>query len=193
MRDTALTRHGTSSSVGPVEMSDADSRRTSGSAADANDPAHWPDGALAHLQNVLERSMRDAGDAVRETFDRAERHMDAREFVAFWNSCKLKAMSTVGQGGVPHTAPVHAAFVEGRLRTTIYVDAVRRRDLRHNPAVAMTTWGAGGAAVILYGKAREIPGSERETRPGASGRARRTVALEIDVTRIYAMKERPAE
>jgi hypothetical protein len=86
--------------------------------------------------------------------------------------------------------PVHAEFVAGRLRTTIYENALRRRDLRHNPQVALTTWGAHGAAAIVYGSAREVPGSLRDTRPGASGRPRRTVTLEIDITRIYAMGPR---
>jgi len=156
-----------------------------------SDPSSWPPGALERIQRVLDDSRGSAGAAVRDTFERPQRGMDAAEFVAFWNSCKVKAMSTAGPDGTPHIAPVHAAFVDGSLRTTIYVDAVRRRDLRHSPVVAMTTWGAGGAAAILYGNAREVPDSERETRPGATGRTRRTVTLEIEVTRIYAMKARP--
>jgi hypothetical protein len=173
-----------------TQASDGKPRR--GAAREASsDPASWPPGALDDIQKVLERSRERAGAAVRETFDRPQRGMDAAEFVAFWNSCKVKAMSTAGPDGTPHIAPVHAAFTDGHLRTTIYVDAVRRRDLHHNPTVAMTTWGAGGAAAILYGTARELAGSERETRPGASGRSRRTVTLEIEVTRIYAMKPRP--
>ena len=117
--------------------------------------------------------------------------MTAAEFVAFWNASRMKAMATVGAGESYRTSrPVHAEFVAGRLRTTIYEDAVRRRDLRANPHVAFTTWGPHGAAAIVYGIAREIPGSLRETRPGATGRPRRTVALDIEVTRIYAMKPR---
>jgi hypothetical protein len=65
--------------------------------------------------------------------------------------------------------------------------------LRRNPSVALTTWAAHGAAAIVYGTAKEIPGSSRETRPGATGRSRKTVALEIEVTRIYCMKARAAE
>jgi hypothetical protein len=118
--------------------------------------------------------------------------MTALEFVEFWNGSRLKAMATQGTNG-PHVAPVHAEFVSGRLRSTIYENAVRRRDLRRNPSVALTTWGANGAAAIVYGIAREVPESSRETRPGATGRSRRTVALEIDVTRIYCMKPRPVE
>jgi hypothetical protein len=155
------------------------------------DPSSWPAHTLAKLQTILDSSLSRAGDAVRETFDRPRRRMTAIEFVEFWNGCKTKAMSTVGPNGNPHIAPVHATFIDGRLRTTIYVNAVRRHDLHLNPSVAMTTWAPGGATAVVYGRAREIPDSERETRPGASGQARRTVTLEIEVSRIYTMKTRP--
>lgn len=157
---------------------------------DDTDPATWPADALAALQAVIDASRDAAGPAVRDSFNRAERQMTAAELVVFWNGTALKAMATVGADGAPHIAPVHAEFVAGRLRSTIYENAVRRRDLRTNPRVALTTWGPRGAAAIVYGRAREIAGSLRETRPGASGHARRTVALEIEVTRIHAMKSR---
>jgi len=153
------------------------------------DPTNWPPEALEALRRVLERSRTEAGQAVRDTFEHPERQMTAAEFVTFWNSSRMKAMATVGKAR-PHIAPVHAEFVNGRLRSTIYENAVRRRDLRANPNVALTTWGPGGATAIVYGRAHEIPDSARETRPGATGTARRTVALDIEVTRIYAMKER---
>ncbi len=164
-----------------------------GATPSERDPATWPPEALAHLQDVLDRSRARAGRAVRETFDRAERQMTAAEFVDFWNGTRTVAMATVGASGAPHIAPVHAQFVNGRLRSTIYENAVRRADLRANPSVALTTWGAHGAAAIVYGRACEIPGTLRDTRPGAGGAPRRTVALEIEVTRIYAMKPRPVE
>lgn len=116
--------------------------------------------------------------------------MTAVEFVEFWNGTKVKAMATVGRDGRPHIAPIHASFERGVLRTTIYVNAVRRTDIRHNPAVALSTWGPGGAAAIVYGRATEIAASEKETRTGASGQPRRTVGLAIEVSRIYAMKGR---
>ena len=136
------------------------------------------------------RSLERAGQAVRETFGRAGRQMTALEFVSFWNGTRTKAMATVGGRGAPHIAPVHAELVAGRLRTTVYENALRRRDLRNNPLVALTTWGAHGAAAIIYGRAREVPNSVRESRPGASGSVRRSVTLDIEVTRIYAMKGR---
>lgn len=163
---------------------------TAGAAADAKDPATWPRATLQALQAVLDRSRATAGPAVLDTFDRVERRLDAAAFVRFWNATRTKAMATTGPDGAPHIAPVHAEFVDGRLRSTIYETAVRRRDLRSNPRVALTTWGAHGAAAIVYGIAREIPGSRRATRPGARGDARHTVALDIEVTRIYAMAAR---
>lgn len=160
--------------------------------ADAKDPATWPAATLAALQSVIDRSRASAGQAVRDTFDHEERRLDAAAFVTFWNGTRLKAMATSGADGAPHVAPVHAEFVDGRLRSTIYETAVRRRDLRTNPRVSLTTWGPNGAAAIVHGVAREIPDSLRDTRPGAGGRPRRTVALEIEVTRIYAMRGREA-
>lgn len=157
---------------------------------DPRDPATWTAEALATLQAVLDRSRTSAGPAVLDTFAHQDRRMSAAEFVAFWNASSLKAMSTVGRSGTPHIAPVHAEFRAGRLRTTIYEKAVRRRDLRHNPRVAFTTWGPNGAVAILYGIAREVPDSLRDTRPGATGATRRVVTLDIEVTRIYAMKPR---
>jgi hypothetical protein len=161
-----------------------------GATADERDPALWPPNVIEPLQRILDVSRVRAGKAVRETFDHASRQMTAREFVSFWNQSRLKAMATVGSGGQPHIAPVHAEFVNGRLRSTIYENAQRRRDLQRNAQVALTTWGPNGAAAIVYGRAREIPGSQRDTRPGATGASRRTVALEIEVTRIHAMKGR---
>jgi hypothetical protein len=160
-----------------------------GATPEERDPTNWPREALDRLQRILDRSRGAAGQAVRDTFEHPERQMTAFEFVTFWNSSRMKAMATVGRAQ-PHIAPVHAEFVNGRLRSTIYENAVRRRDLRANPNVALTTWGPGGATAIVYGRAREVPDSLRETRPGATGKARRTVALDIEVTRIYAMKER---
>lgn len=164
-----------------------------GATPEERDPTHWTPQALATLQQVLDRSREQAGQAVRDTFGHADRRLSAAEFVVLWNSTRLKAMATVSPRGTPHVAPVHAEFVNGRLRSTIYENAVRRRDLRGNPHVALTTWGPDGAVAIIYGCARELPDSGRDTRPGATGTPRRTVALDIEVTRIYAMKGRVNE
>ena len=70
----------------------------------------------------------------------------------------------------------------------IYDNTVRRADLARNPHVAFTTWRADGAAAIVYGRARELPDSLRPSRPGRSGKPRQVVAIEVALTRIYAMR-----
>src|SRR5439155_11768252 len=75
-----------------------------------------------------------------------------------------------------------------KLSLVIYENTVRRRDIAANPRVAFTTWRADGAAAIVYGRARELPGTEREARPGRSGRPRRVVEVAVELTRIYAMR-----
>ena len=143
---------------------------------------------LADLTALIERSVRTAGPAVADSVAYPARQMTAAELVAFWRNVRLVAMATVGPASQPHIAPVHAELSGTTLRLVVYDNTVRRRDLQSNPRVAFTAWGADGAAAILYGHAREVPGSLRESRPGRSGAARRVVSLEVRLTRVYAMR-----
>jgi hypothetical protein len=165
------------------------------------------DAELARLQALLDRSTATATASVADSVAYRGRQMSAAEFVEFWRSVRLVAMATVGGAGQPHIAPVHAQLGGARfrmghggdavagqncglttLRMVIYEDAVRRADLARNPRVAITTWREDGAAAILYGRAREVPGSLREARAGRSGKPRRVVELAIELSRIYAMR-----
>ena len=74
------------------------------------------------------------------------------------------------------------------LRLVVYTNTVRRDDVARNPRVAFTTWRPDGAAAIVFGRAREVPGSERDARPGRSGKPRRVVEMHVELTRIYAMR-----
>ena len=145
---------------------------------------------LAALQSLLERSARTATPSVGDSVGYPPRQMTAAELVAFWRSVRLVAMATVGPAGQPHIAPVHAELHGTTLRLIVYENAVRLQDLRVNPRVAFSTWGADGAAVIAYGRAREVPGSARDARPGQSGRPRRVVTIDVRLTRVYALAAR---
>jgi hypothetical protein len=145
---------------------------------------------LAALQALLDRSVRTATPSVGDSVGYPPRQMTAAALVAFWRSVPLVAMTTVGPGGQPHVAPVHAELCGAVVRLVVYDDAVRRADLRTNPRVAFTTWGLDGAAVIAYGRAREVPDSLRDARPGQSGKPRRVVTLEVRLTRVYALGPR---
>ena len=143
---------------------------------------------LAALQAILDRSTRTATPAVADSLAYPERQMTAAEFVEFWKSVRLVAMATVGPGGRPHVAPLHAEIAGASLRLVVYTNTVRRDALARNPRVAFTTWRPDGAAAIVFGRAREVPGSERDARPGRSGKPRRVVEMHVELTRIYAMR-----
>jgi len=140
-----------------------------------------------NLQDLLDRSSRTATPAVADSVAYPERQMTADELLAFWESARVMAMTTVGPNGQPHTAPVHSRLEGTTLTLVVYDNTVRRRDLLTNPRVSFTTW-KDGAVAILYGRAREVPGSLRETRPGRSGTPRRVVTIEVELTRAYAMR-----
>ena len=142
---------------------------------------------LANLQALIDQSTRTATPSVAESIAFPGRQMTAAELVAFWRDARMMAMTTVGRAGQPHVAPVHSELDGTTLRLVVYDDTVRRRDLRHNPRVAFTTW-KDGAAAILYGRAREVEGSVRDARPGRSGQPRRVVTIEVALTRVYAMR-----
>src|SRR5215510_3744609 len=118
--------------------------------------------SLAALQALLDRSARSATPAVADSVAYPERQMTAGEFVEFWRSARIMAMTTVGPNGQPHTAPVHSTLEGTTLSLVIYDNTVRRTDLQTNPRVSFTTW-KDGAVAILYGRAREVPGSLRPT------------------------------
>jgi hypothetical protein len=142
---------------------------------------------VAALQALLDRSARTATPAVGDSVAYPERQMSAAELLAFWPTVGLVAMATVGAAGQPHVAPVHAELTGATVRLVVYENAVRRRDLAANPRVAFTTW-KDGAAVILYGRARERPDTLRNARAGRSGRPRKVVTVEVQLTRAYAMR-----
>ena len=142
---------------------------------------------LAALDALIARSTRTATPSVADSIAYPERQMTAAELVAFWKEARLMAMATVGPQGQPHLAPVHSELDGTTLRLVVYENTVRRADLERNPRVSFTTW-KDGAAAILYGRAREVPGSLREARAGRSGTPRRVVTIEVALTRVYAMR-----
>jgi hypothetical protein len=143
---------------------------------------------LAALQAVLDHSTRTAGASVAVSVAAPARQMSAAEVVEFWRGVRLFAMTTVGRSGQPHTAPVHARLRGARIELVIYDDTVRRTDLRENPRVSFSSWNGSGAALIAYGRAREVPGTLRDARPAQTGKVRRVVEIGVELTRIYAMR-----
>jgi hypothetical protein len=142
---------------------------------------------LSSLDALIARSCRTATPSVADSLAFPDRQMSAEELIAFWKDARLMAMATVGADGQPHIAPVHSELDGATLRLVVYENTVRRADLQRNSRVAFTTW-KDGAAAILYGRAREVPGSLRDARAGRSGTPRKVVTIEVKLTRVYAMR-----
>lgn len=140
------------------------------------------------LQALIDLSVATAGEAVGQSVGYGPRQMKAAELIEFWRGVRLVAMATVGKRGQPHIAPVHASLSGRTMRLVIYDNSLRRLDIAANPRVAFTAWNAEGAAAILCGRARELAGSLRAARPAANGRARQVVEIEVELTRVYAMR-----
>jgi hypothetical protein len=143
--------------------------------------------SVESLQTLLDRSTKTATPAVADSIAYPDRQMTAAELLDFWKAARIQAMTTVGPNGQPHSAPVHSTLDGTTLTLVIYDITVRRTDLKINPRVSFTTW-KDGAVAILYGRAHEVPGSLRETRPGRSGTPRKVVTIEVQLTRAYAMR-----
>jgi hypothetical protein len=143
---------------------------------------------LAGLQAIIDRSIMTATPSVADSVAYPARQMTAAEFVEFWASVRLVAMATVGAKGQPHLAPVHAQVAGTKLKLVVYDNTIRRAYLARNPRVGFTTWDDTGAAVIVYGRAHEVPDSIRDARSGQSGKPRRVIGIEVAITRIYAMR-----
>lgn len=142
----------------------------------------WPDSVLASVQAVLDRSAATASPEVGRVFARSEWRLDAADFLAMWSAQRWCTVASVGAEGQPHIAVIHADFQpDGRLTMRMFTGAVRARDIETNPRVALSK-NADGAVAMVYGLARAVPGTARVVREAE------TVEVEIEVTRIYAMK-----
>jgi len=145
------------------------------------------------LQELLDRSIEKAGQAIKATFGRPDRRLSAEAFREFWKATRMFAVATSGENGVPHIAPVHVLLRDDDdLEMSIFEDSVRLQDLRRDPQIAITTWGEGGTVAIVYGRCSEVEGSRREVNPGGNPELRRYVlTMRIEMVRAYAMKPAP--
>ncbi len=149
-----------------------------------------PPEVLRGLQALLDRSAATAGPAIRQHFVAPEWRMSAEEFVAFWEARPMASVSTTSARGAVHVTPLEPRLVEGRLRLPTFANSQRLRDHRANPRCAVSSWDGPYRAIILYGRARELPPDGEALRAGELNGvpADQMVTIEIEPTRIYAIR-----
>ncbi|MGE0134767.1 MAG: pyridoxamine 5'-phosphate oxidase family protein [Dehalococcoidia bacterium] len=148
--------------------------------------AGWSNDAIAHVQDVLDRSAATATPEVGRVFARPDWRLGARDFLEMWSGQRWCTIASVGPQGQPHIAVVHADFQpDGRLTMRMFTGSVRARDIQTNDRVALSK-DLDGAVAMVYGRARRVPGTE------AVRQDSETVEVEVQVRRIYAMRPRSA-
>lgn len=146
-----------------------------------SDDTFSPD-LIERVQAILDRSAATATPEVGRVFARQDWRFTAEGFLRMWKEQRWCTIASVGDRGQPHIAVIHADFqADGRLTMRMFTGAVRARDIAANSRVALSK-NLDGAVAMVYGRARPVPGTE------AVRHSAETVEVEIDVTRIYAMR-----
>ncbi|MBF6599037.1 MAG: pyridoxamine 5'-phosphate oxidase family protein [Dehalococcoidia bacterium] len=137
---------------------------------------------LAHLQWLIDDSVRVAGAAIRRNFVAPGWTMNAREFVEFWGTERLAVISTASARGLPHAVPVDVRLRDGKFYVATFPNSRRLRDHRERAACVITAFDDTYHAAIVYGQARVVGDDASELSEG------RMVTVEIEPTRIYAIR-----
>ena len=113
------------------------------------------------LQDLLDRSMSDAGPRLKDMIDPGRR-LDARQLTERLPRLCLLVLATVTADGRPLSAPVDGYFLHGTFWFSLATEAVRTRHLTLRPHVSATHLPAGSLAVTVHGTAQrfELEGDE---------------------------------
>ena len=107
---------------------------------------------LDRLQDVLDRSMADAGPHLRDIIG-PERRLDARQLTERLPGMRLLVLATVTADGRPLTAPVDGYFLHGTFWFSLGATAVRTGHLTERPQASATHLPDESLAVTVHGRA----------------------------------------
>jgi Pyridoxamine 5'-phosphate oxidase len=110
---------------------------------------------LDSLQDLLDRSMADAGPHLRDIIG-PERRLDAHQLTERLTGMRLLVLATVTADGRPRTAPVDGYFLHGTFWFSLGTEAVRTRHLAARPYVSATHLPGESLAVTVHGTAQRF-------------------------------------
>lgn len=111
---------------------------------------------LQHLQDLLDRSIKQAGAFLRQSFQMPDHSLSARQLVHFWQGIQTIALATVTKDGEPRVAPIGALLFRGKFYIPTVATAARTKHILHHPAVSFTFYQGNDFAVIAHGTATII-------------------------------------
>ncbi len=111
---------------------------------------------IQQLQDLLERSIKQAGAFLRQSFEMPDHSLSARQLVHFWQGIQTIALATVTKKGVPRVAPIGAFLLRGHFCIPTVMTAARTKHILHYPVVSFTLYQGNDFAVISHGTATII-------------------------------------
>jgi len=116
---------------------------------------HETPGDLRRLQDLLDRSYRNAGAHLRSIITPGRR-VSARRLADRLVGVRLLTLATATSDGRPLSAPVDGLFYRGEFWFGSGHESLRFRHLRERPAVSATHTEGEAFAVTVHGRAIEI-------------------------------------
>ncbi len=110
------------------------------------------DGDIRVVQDLLDRSMEEAGPHLREVLT-PDRRMSASDLCARLTGMRLLALATVTADNRPLAGPVDGIFYRGSFHFGSAPDSVRVRHIRQRPQVSATHVPGEELAVTVHGRA----------------------------------------
>lgn len=144
---------------------------------------------MAELQELLTRSMDNAGAHVRSIFTR-EHWLSARQVCRYLQGVRQVAAATVNSRGEPRVAPIDAVFYHGKFCLSTDSRSLRARHLSKRPAVSVTYFEAADPAIIVHGRAGFIRREDENFGPldsewmKAYGRSTTSLSESVEFIRV---------
>jgi uncharacterized pyridoxamine 5'-phosphate oxidase family protein len=117
---------------------------------------HEVDADVSALQQLLDASYARIGEHMR-SIHTPERRVGARDLVAILRGVRVLHLATVSPSCVPRVSPVDGLFYRGQFWFGSGQESVRFRHLRARPQVSASHTVGETFAVIVHGRAVEVP------------------------------------
>jgi hypothetical protein len=114
------------------------------------------DGDIATLQNLITRSIEQAGDFLRMSFQMPQHSLSARQLVRYLKGTVTVAFATVTAHGEPRIAPVGSILYRGEFYIPTVAAAARVKHIERGSAISLSYFEQGDFAVIVHGRGQIV-------------------------------------
>jgi Pyridoxamine 5'-phosphate oxidase len=108
---------------------------------------------IAELDELLQRSIEQAGPFLRSSFEMPEKSLSAAQLCRALDRIQTIAIATVTAKGEPRVAPIGAFLYRGHFYIPTTMESARVRHVRRRPGVSLTRFDGIDFAVIVHGEA----------------------------------------